>query len=615
MASFSIKSIKWQNLAVLVLHGLFLIGSSLALYIWRSQNNLATDGQNDLAIAFGAGVVVTLFLAVSAFVTSLNKAFPYILVIGDWALAGVYLNLAQSEPMLVVSISSALILIGVLRLGMMWGTLHLIGVVAIALGLLVSEVGADALGDQVDAYSLPFMTIILLSLIVGGWVFVRDRYVGRQLAQLNSLTEASEDAIVKARERVNAVTEMTYALSSTLNYERILTAALDIGSITVRDKANHRMAAMVLLFRSQDEALYIASSRGLFPMEDQQILKGKAGIIPKALEEGKPIIIGNASQDPELKQFNTFRGMHSIMCVPLRAHYDNYGVLIFGSKQANAFNADHIDIVDAVGIQATLALQNAVLYKNLMDEKERIIQMEEDARKSLVRDLHDIPTQTVSAVAMRIRIIMRLLERNPEEVPEELKVVEEMTLRATEEMRHVLFKLRPLALESQGLAAALDQLAQKMEKTYKQPMTVKVSPAVEHYLDQSQQGALFYLIEEACNNARKYAQANLISVQGVLQGDTIAIRIADNGVGFDTEAVNASYDNRGSFGMVNMRERAELLDGTLSLESTPGQGTVITVMIPIDREKTDPFGETVKRPEITTTKLASVTKSSLDNGS
>src|SRR5690606_29739996 len=103
-----------------------------------------------------------------------------------------------------------------------------------------------------------------------------------------------------------------------------------------------------------------------------------------------------------------------------------------------------------------MALQNAVLYNSLMEEKERIIQMEEDARKALVRDLHDIPTQTVSAVAMRIRIIMRLLEKNPDQVMSELQTVEEMTLRATEEIRHVLFKLRPLALESQGLSAALD---------------------------------------------------------------------------------------------------------------------------------------------------------------
>ena len=66
------------------------------------------------------------------------------------------------------------------------------------------------------------------------------------------------------------------------------------------------------------------------------------------------------------------------------------------------------------------------------------------------------------------------------------------------------------------------------------------------------------------------------------QKNIIAVRIADNGKGFDVEAVNAGYDDRGSFGMVNMRERAELLNGSLNLKSAPGKGTTITVIIPID---------------------------------
>jgi signal transduction histidine kinase len=278
--------------------------------------------------------------------------------------------------------------------------------------------------------------------------------------------------------------------------------------------------------------------------------------------------------------------MRSVLVLPLRAHYDNYGVLIYASEMPDAFSEDHIHALNTVARQATVALQNAVLYDSLLADKRRIIQMEEDARKALVRDLHDVPTQTVSAIKMRLSITRRMVETGKGDLGNELSEIEDMAQRASEELRHVLFKLRPLALESQGLTAALGQLAEKVKQTFQQNMVVKVAPDFEHYLDEQQQGALFYLIEEAVNNARKYAEASTIGVQAGRQNNMLVVRIIDNGKGFDADAVNAGYDKRGSFGMVNMRERAELLDGSLQLKSAPGQGTQITVFIPLKQKQT-----------------------------
>jgi signal transduction histidine kinase len=281
-------------------------------------------------------------------------------------------------------------------------------------------------------------------------------------------------------------------------------------------------------------------------------------------------------------------------------------VLVYASDAPNAVTADLIDTLLAIGTQATVAMQNAVLYRNLKEEKERIIEMEENARKALVRDLHDIPTQTISAFTMRLRIIQRLVERGmTEKLKEELDAVEEMAQRATEEIRHVLFKLRPLVLESQGLSAALNALSEKMQKTYKQSVVVRVGSEVEKLLDVQAQSTVFYLIEEAVNNARKYAQANMISVAVGRKGSAVVVRVQDNGVGFDMNAVNTNYEERGSFGMVNMRERAELLDGTLKIESSEGAGTTITVFIPLSDEiivKSN--GYTRPTPAVRRTKLS-----------
>jgi signal transduction histidine kinase len=287
------------------------------------------------------------------------------------------------------------------------------------------------------------------------------------------------------------------------------------------------------------------------------------------------------SRDPELSGFVGLQGVRSSLCIPLRAGYDNYGVIVYASDAVESFKEERIDALMAIAAQATIALQNAVLYQNLMSEKTRIIEMEENARKALVRDLHDVPTQTVAALVMKLRIIQKMHERNQPEFITEIKTAEEMAQRATEEIRHVLFKLRPLALESQGLTAALTQLADKIKKTYQQNVVVRVGKELDSYLDKDAQGVVFYLIEEAVNNARKYAEAPLITVQVGRKGGVLLVRIVDNGKGFDAQAVNNGYDRRDSFGMVNMRERAELLDGTLKLDSAPGMGTTITVTIPI----------------------------------
>ena len=177
--------------------------------------------------------------------------------------------------------------------------------------------------------------------------------------------------------------------------------------------------------------------------------------------------------------------------------------------------------------------------------------------------------------------IYRLLERKPDDVPEELKKVEELARKTTKEIRHMLFTLRPLVLESQGLKAALDQLADKVMETHGQAVAVNVNSSVEAILDSHQQGVIFYIIEEAVGNARKHAEAQLISVNVSVRQEAVVVEISDNGVGFDTGAVDANYDQRGSLGMVNMRERTELLDGVLHIESAEGKGTRITVMVPV----------------------------------
>jgi signal transduction histidine kinase len=363
--------------------------------------------------------------------------------------------------------------------------------------------------------------------------------------------------------------------------------------------------------------LSVVTGRGLVDRDKYITIPGQSGIIGQALTQGIPVFGNDAVKDPELQYFVAFQGIHSVLCIPLRAGFDSFGVLLYGSDRANAFSDEHTEMLTAIGIQATVALQNSMLYRNLREERDRIVEVEEDARKKLARDLHDGPTQSIAAIAMRMGIIYKLLERTPAEVPAELKKVEDLARRTTKEIRHMLFTLRPLVLENQGLSPALDQLAEKMKETHNQNVVIRLGRDVEKTLDSHQQGVIFYIVEEAVGNARKHAQAELISVNLYCQDDVVVVKISDNGKGFDLGKVTNNYDQRGSLGMVNMRERAQLLDATLNIDSAPGQGTTITVYVPM-KEAALAAGAGVDRtaarkPANTTSKLAVAVRERLDS--
>jgi len=401
--------------------------------------------------------------------------------------------------------------------------------------------------------------------------------------QVVAVETARRAVMQTGQERSRSLYELAFLMGSTLNYEKIIEAALEAGRLGLRrtGEADENLLAMVLLFHSDDNLLHVVSSRRLIRADEQNTQPGKTGIIGEALQTSVPIIGENPRNDPELQYFLSVQNCKSILCIPLRTGFDNFGVLIYASDLPQVFSEEQKDLLTAIGIQTTIALQNALLYGRLRDEKDKIIELEEEARKKLARDLHDGPTQSIAAIAMRMGYINRLIEKSPQQVPEELRKVEDLARKTTREIRHMLFTLRPLILETQGMRAAMAQLAEKIDETHGQNVVVMVNPDVENLLSNHQQGVIFYIVEEAINNARKHARAQIIKISIFKQDAYIIVQIMDNGIGFNMEATASGYENRGSLGMINMRERAELIDATLKVDSKPGTGTIITILVPV----------------------------------
>jgi signal transduction histidine kinase len=119
-------------------------------------------------------------------------------------------------------------------------------------------------------------------------------------------------------------------------------------------------------------------------------------------------------------------------------------------------------------------------------------------------------------------------------------------------------------------------------------VVLDVDNTIETELEVGKQGVIFAIVEEAVNNARKYAHADHIWVRfKTIHQDIAVLEIQDDGVGFDIGAVDANYETRGSLGLTNMRERTELVNGLINIESSEGGGTLVQVVVPLTEEATE----------------------------
>ncbi len=189
---------------------------------------------------------------------------------------------------------------------------------------------------------------------------------------------------------------------------------------------------------------------------------------------------------------------------------------------------------------------------------------------------------------MRLNLIRMMLTRAPDKVENELIKAEDLARRTAKEIRHMLFTLRPLVLESQGLRAALESMAEKMIETFGQNVQVDLDDTLIENLEMGKKGVIFFISEEAVNNARKHARAEIIKISlRYLDHSLALLEISDNGAGFDVKAVTKNYEKRGSLGMVNLDERTELINGLLHIDSQKGKGTKVQVYIPLTEEAAD----------------------------
>ena len=212
-----------------------------------------------------------------------------------------------------------------------------------------------------------------------------------------------------------------------------------------------------------------------------------------------------------------------------------------------------------------------------------IIKVQENERQRIARDIHDGPAQSMSNVVLKAELCERLIDIDCKKAKTELHNLKDIVRRCLQDVRNIIYDLRPMSLDDLGLVPTLGRYLSKFQDETGINVTLKtkgsfddISPVVSL--------TVFRIIQESMNNIKKHSSAPNALVYLEYIDRKINIHVYDNGKGFDVEKLkkisNNNSENSG-FGVLGMKERVELLDGRFNITSEFGKGTRIFVEIPI----------------------------------
>lgn len=224
-----------------------------------------------------------------------------------------------------------------------------------------------------------------------------------------------------------------------------------------------------------------------------------------------------------------------------------------------------------------------VQNNNLIDYSTKLLETQEMDRNRISRDLHDSTVQSLTSLGHKMEYCSKLIDKDPVRVKLELQSMIELNKEIINDMREIIYDLRPMSLNNLGLVSTIESYCLHLRRYDNFDVVFKVI-GKEQVLTSIVSVTLYRIIQEACNNAVRHSKAKKVSIRIAYLENSIELDIEDNGVGFDINKVEdrAKEDALHGFGLSTMRERARLLSGSISINSEPGAGTKIHISVPVN---------------------------------
>jgi signal transduction histidine kinase len=237
--------------------------------------------------------------------------------------------------------------------------------------------------------------------------------------------------------------------------------------------------------------------------------------------------------------------------------------------------------------QLNEALTGQILERTRVEDernvlRRQLISAEEEERRRIARELHDQLGQHLTALALGLDEVAKALPYDAI-ARRRLAMLQDLTAAMTRDARHLALELRPPELDDVGLASALETYVAQWSQRFGVDADVEVTGLREDALPADAGTTLYRVVQEALTNVAKHARARHASVLVECADREVRLIVEDDGLGFEVEATLRRAASERRLGLAGMRERAELMGGTLAVEASPGSGTALYVRLPLER--------------------------------
>jgi two-component system, NarL family, sensor kinase len=391
------------------------------------------------------------------------------------------------------------------------------------------------------------------------------------MSALNSADTEHDQLLRRTREL-----EILNAIAASLNRSVDLGEALR-GALALVAELLGLRAGWVWLLEGADEHEQLAAAQWLPPAlrDDPRRMSGSCYCL-RTFRDGDLRGAANVSVIECSRLQNVIEGsdgLHYHASIPLYAGAARLGVLNVAHPDWRELTADDLRLLATIGYQIGVAVERARLHARAGE----LAAAEERAR--VARELHDSIAQSLSSVALQLEAADALTLDAPHRARDTVREALRQTRAALAETRRVMHELRADGPPVRPLPRALRALADQHQRIHAQRVTVTNLGPAARLTPQIERG-LYRIAQEALTNAAKHAAGAAVAIRLAITADHARLTIRDRGAGFDADAAPPARVGEG-LGLIGMRERARLLGGVLRVQSAPGTGTRIEVVVPL----------------------------------
>jgi len=376
-------------------------------------------------------------------------------------------------------------------------------------------------------------------------------------------------------ERLRRLIEVGRSLVSQLDLETVLGRVLN----AARDLTRARYAALGILDpdRSRLERFITVGIDDITRARIGALPEGR-GVLGILISDPRPLRLTNVSDDPRSYGFpENHPPMRSFLGVPILIGGEAFGNLYLTEKEGGEFDEVDEESVVVLAEWASIAIANARSVAR--DRLRRTMDASERERKFWARELHDETLQGLAAIRVLLGSGFRV--GTPEAMSSAMLQATDELGSEIDKLRALITELRPAALDELGLMAAIEALTERSAATAGLDINADFEVPEgwgREELDPELESTIYRLVQEALTNVVKHARAERVDLQVAVNGGAVKIAVRDDGVGFDPATTPEG------FGLVGMRERLELIGGSLSISSTPGHGSEVRAELPVPSE-------------------------------